>query len=221
MPKISHPRFVVFIVVLIGLAASLWRPFGAAHAISAAFDISAVGFVAWIAIMMTRSDIDDIRRHADENDGGRAAMLLIAAALALVVLVTVASELHPSASNGATMMNTAYPVVTILVAWFFGNTVYTLHYAHLYYDQVGAGESAGGDAGDRGGLKFPDCDTPDYWDFAYFAFNLGMAFQVSDVGCTSRAMRRAVLAHCMIAFFFNIGVVALTINIVAGATGGK
>lgn len=218
MAKVSHPRFVVFIVVLIGLAATLWKPFGPAHAVSAAFDISAVGFIAWIAIVMTRSDTDDIRRHADENDGGRAAMLLIAAALALVVLVTVASELHPG--GAPTMMGTAYPVLTILVAWFFGNTVYTLHYAHLYYDQVGAEESGGGDVGDRGGLKFPNCNTPDYWDFAYFAFNLGMAFQVSDVTCTSRAMRRAVLAHCMIAFFFNIGVVALTINIVAGATGG-
>jgi len=216
MAKVSHPRFVVFIVVLIGLAATLWKPFGTAHAVSAAFDIAATGFIAWIAVVMTRSDADDIRRHADENDGGRAAMLLIAAALALVVLVTVASELHPGAP---TMMGTAYPVVTIIIAWFFGNTVYALHYAHLYYDQVGPAQSADGDAGDRGGLKFPCCPTPDYWDFVYFAFNNGMAFQVSDVTTTTAAMRRAVLAHCMIAFFFNIGVVALTINIVAGATG--
>lgn len=218
MSKVSHPRFVVFLVVLCGLAAALWRPFGAAHAVSAAFDIAAIGFVGWIARVMSQADTDDIRRQADANDGGRAALLAIAATLSIVVLATVAIELHPNASPS--MMNTAYPVVTIVIAWFFGNTVYALHYAHLFYDQVDADESAGGDAGDRGGLKFPDCDTPDYWDFVYFAFNLGMAFQVSDVSCTSRGMRRAVLAHCMIAFFFNIGVVALTINIVAGATGG-
>ena len=220
MPKISHPRFVVFLVLLCGLAAALWRPLGWSHAVSAAFDASALVFIGWIAAMMGRADADDIRRYADENDGGRVALLLIAAALTLAVLATVASELH--ASGGATMLGTALPVFTILIAWLFGNTVYTLHYAHLYYDQVGAQVTdGGGDTGDRGGLKFPHCDTPDYWDFAYFAFGLGMAFQVSDVSCISRVMRRAVLAHCTIAFLFNIGVVALTINIVAGATGGK
>ena len=84
-----------------------------------------------------------------------------------------------------------------------------------------ADESAGGDCGGPGRTEvFRTAPTPDYWDFVYFAFNNGMAFQVSDVTTTTRAMRRAVLAHCMIAFFFNIGVVALTINIVAGATGG-
>ena len=217
MTKVSHPRFVVFLVLLCGLAALLWRPLGAAHAISAAFDIAATGFIVWTARVMGRSDVDDIRRHAGENDGGRAALLLIAVALTLVILVTVTSELKPKGMSG---FEIALPVVTILVAWFFGNTVYTLHYAHLFYDQVGADESDDGDEGDRGGLAFPKCDEPRYWEFAYFAFNNGMAFQVSDVQVTTRAMRRAVLAHCMIAFFFNIGVLALTLNIVASAVGG-
>ena len=217
MPKVSHPRFVIFLVLLFGTSALLWRPMGAAHAISLGFDIAAVLFIAWIARVMSRSDADDIRRHADENDAGRAALLMIAIALTLVVLVTVATELKP---RGMSILEIALPVVTIVIAWFFGNTVYTLHYAHLFYDQVGADESAAGEKGDRGGLDFPECETPDYWDFAYFAFNNGMAFQVSDVRVTTRAMRRAVLAHCMIAFFFNIGVLALTLNILSSAIGG-
>ncbi len=210
MARVSHPRFIVFAALLCVLTAVLWRPLGGARAISAGFDISALGYIAWMWRVMHRANADDIRARAAENDEGRAALLTIAAVLTGVILVTVGLELKPKGMSG---LDIAFPVATLVMAWFFGNFIYTLHYAHVYYDKSDEGE-------DSGGLDFPHCDEPDYWDFAYFAFNLGMAYQVSDVPATSRVMRRRVMLHCVIAFFFNLGVLALALNIVASAISG-
>jgi len=98
-------------------------------------------------------------------------------------------------------------VATLALAWLFSNSVYALHYAHLFYR-----------SGSKGGLEFKGEAVPDYGDFVYFAFTLGMTFQTSDVTITSRAMRRAVVLHCLAAFLFNLGVIAFTINVL-GAKG--
>lgn len=206
--RLAHPRFILFLSVLVALAAALWRPLGGARAVSAGFDLAALGYIAWMSLLMRRADADSIRAHAAANDAGRATLLLIAVVVTAVVLATVALELGPAMREPASM---AFAVATIIVAWLFGNHVYTVHYAHLYYDQE--------NGRDAGGLEFPGAGTPDYWDFAYFAFTNGMAFAVSDVDVTTRTMRRTVLLHCVIAFFFNLGVLALAINIVAGALG--
>ena len=91
--------------------------------------------------------------------------------------------------------------------WTFANTVYALHYAHLYYSRDDGGK-------DRAGLEFPgNTKEPDYRDFAYFAFTLGVALQTSDVTITSPHIRWVVTVHCVAAFIFNLGVLALTINV--------
>jgi uncharacterized membrane protein len=95
-------------------------------------------------------------------------------------------------------------VGTLIVAWLFSNTVYALHYAHLAYRTPSEGCT---------GLEFPDTRLPVYWDFVYFAFTLGMTFQTSDVTIDSQHIRRIVTLHCLAAFFFNIGVLAFTINV--------
>ena len=100
-------------------------------------------------------------------------------------------------------------IVTLVLAWLFSNLVYTFHYAFLYYRK-----GSGGD--DHGGLTIPGQDEPDYWDFAYFAFTLGMTFQTSDVQITARPLRRVALLHGFVAFVFNIGVIAFTINALGG-----
>ena len=112
------------------------------------------------------------------------------------------------------MLAVALVVLTLVLAWLFSNVIYALHYAHLYYSNDENGE-------DQRGLDFPDCKEPDYWDFLYFAFTLGMTFQTSDVEIRSRRLRRIVLGHTLAAFVFNIGVIAFTINTVGSMTGGK
>lgn len=210
MPRISHPRFIVFLTLFVAVTGALWRLLPWANAVSAGFDLAATVYVGWMFWIMSRSDADDIRRQAQANDSGRGALLGIAVTITLVILVTVAVELRPAGHANAWQI--ALPVCTLIVAWVFGNVVYTLHYAHLFYDDMPGGA-------DRGGLGFPHTQEPRYWDFAYFSFNLGMCYQVSDVTVNKTLLRRVVMFHAIIAFFFNIGVLALALNIVAGVLG--
>lgn len=99
---------------------------------------------------------------------------------------------------------------TILGSWTFVQFVFALHYAHEFHGPDGEPER------NRGGLDFPGDDAPDYWDFLYFAFTIGTTAQTSDVGITSKAIRRTVLVHCIAAFLFNTTILALTVNLAAG-----
>ena len=98
-------------------------------------------------------------------------------------------------------------IATLVLAWVFANLVFTFHYSHLYYDQIGGG--------DRKGLDFPGTDKPTFSDFCYFAFVLGMTCQVSDVTINDSALRQTATAHGVAAFFFNLGVLALAVNLTA------
>lgn len=95
----------------------------------------------------------------------------------------------------------------VACSWFLLHTIYALRYAHLYY-----GDHPNRPDGQAEGLKFPEETDPDYLDFAYFAFVLGMTFQVSDVCITSKRIRRVALLHGLLSFVFNTVIVALTIN---------
>ena len=99
-------------------------------------------------------------------------------------------------------------VLTIVSSWAFTQVMFALHYAHDYYSAVARGRA--------GGLAFPHENAPDYADFLYFAFIIGTSAQTADVSFTSRAMRRTGLVHCVLAFFFNTTLLALTINIASG-----
>jgi uncharacterized membrane protein len=101
----------------------------------------------------------------------------------------------------------------VVASWTVTHTVFALHYAHHYY---GDGPAPGADD-DRGGLAFPGEEPPDYWDFLYFSFVVGMTCQVSDVQVTSRAMRRMTLMHGVLSFFFNTVILALSVNLLAGS----
>lgn len=202
---IAPPRFLLFI---------------AATAISTFFAIPAsdlrtgvmIGFDAGAALFLLsalpllRHRSDDMRRSATRNDANRLLLLFLTLAVSLVVLVAVASELMQGDSpDGRSIV---LIVGTLALCWVFSNTIYALHYAHLFYR-----DDNGGDAG---GLEFPETPEPDYWDFVYFAFCLGMTFQTSDVSVTDRGLRKVVTLHCLAAFVFNLGIVAFTINVLGG-----
>ena len=96
---------------------------------------------------------------------------------------------------------------SIVLSWLYMNMIFALHYAHGYYGHGNAMHK---------GLDFPGTDEPDYWDFAYFALVLGMTFQVSDVQIVNRRVRRTALTHSVIAFFFNVFIIAISVNVAAG-----
>jgi len=105
----------------------------------------------------------------------------------------------------------ALAFATVISSWFLVHTVFALHYAHIYY-----GDDPTRPGSNIGGLEFPDERTPDYLDFAYFSFVVGMTCQVSDVQVTGRRLRRWTLVHGLLSFGFNTILLALSINVVSG-----
>ena len=201
-----HPRFTIcallFVVLTVALFLSGWEP---VLSLLLAFDIAAVAFLVATVLMFSRSDARSIQGRARKEDEGYWGFLLSSAAVAIVALMALAAELHTSKQTGG--LQIALAVCSLVLAWLFMNTIFALHYAHEFY----------GDNGEKqAGLDFPGNADPDYWDFVYFAFVIGMTFQVSDVEINSRTIRRVALVQSVIAFFFNVIVIALSVNIVAG-----
>ena len=203
--RIAPARFLLFCVVFaIGLVAAI-PPLGPALGTMAAFDAASALFLISLLPLLRGASAETMRRHAKDNDANRAGLLALTALVTIVILVAVAGEITRK-NDGATI---ALVVGTLALSWLFSNTIYALHYAHLFY----LGDERGKD---RGGVAIPNCGEPDYWDFVYFAFTLGMTFQTSDVDITSGAVRRVSIGHCLAAFVFNIGVLAFTINVLGG-----
>lgn len=203
-----HARFnlaaVLFIALLGGfvLSGMEW-----ARAIVSAFAIAASIFLAAVAWMFAHSDTVSMRRRAGNEDENVFGFLLSSVAVCVVVLVALGMELQITVHGGAFGM--ALAAISLLLSWLFMNTMFALHYAHAYYGDNRHHEP-------RGGLDFPGGRTPDYWDFVYFAFVIGMTFQVSDVQISARPMRHIALVQSIVAFFFNVTIIALSVNIAAG-----
>ena len=207
--RIAPPRFLLFLAVLIagviaGQAVLGWR-----EGAMAGFDAAALVFFATIAPLFN-DEAGEMRQAARRNDANRAMLLAITGAVMFVVLAAVASELKQKQAPDVPSL--ILVIGSLVLAWLFSNLIYALHYAHLFYSGDEAGE-------DRGGIDFPSTKEPDYWDFVYFSFTLGMTFQTSDVEISSGHVRRIVIFHCLAAFIFNLGVIAFTINVL-GSGGG-
>jgi uncharacterized membrane protein len=204
--RIAPPRFILAgIVTLVAIPLAMmfagWR-----QGVMIGFDAGASLFLLSCMPLLRSGDAGSIRSHAQANDANRAVLLALTGIVTLVVLVAVAAEVTQRAAPR--LSDIALIVVTLAICWMFSNLVYTLHYAHLFYSHDGKA--------DRGGLAFPGTDEPDYWDFLYFATTMGMTFQTSDVEVRDRGMRRVVTFHALIAFVFNIGILAFTINVLGG-----
>lgn len=201
-----RPRYTLCALLFIALAAGLglggMKP---ARAVLLAFDIATSIFLAATVAMFARAKTQSMRERARTQDEGYWGFLLSSAAVAVIALVALGLELH--ASKGGGVIEIALAAVSLLLSWLFLNTIFALHYAHEYYGDFDR---------ENAGLEFPGTDKPDYWDFVYFAFVIGMTFQVSDVQISQRGIRHVATAHALIAFFFNVIILALSVNVVAG-----
>jgi len=193
---------IVFVAVAGALLAGGAKP---ASALLLGFDAGVLLYLCMLARMFHRATAEHMARHAHCQDTGRRATLWVAVILSMVVLVALSTEMHAAKGGGAMAMGMA--ALSIVLSWLFMNTMYALHYAHGYYGDFGTQHE---------GLEFPCTKQPDYWDFVYFAFVIGMCFQVSDVQITSHALRRTALLHSVVAFFFNVFIIAISVNIAAG-----
>ena len=172
------------------------------------WDVGVGVYLALAAHMMAVSSVQRIRHRAMQEDEGQAAILVLTVAAALVSLVAIFAHLGTATNGGrgGGLWRLVFVGLTIFLSWAFIHTMFALHYAHESYDRT------------AGGMAFPGDDRePDYWDFVYFSFVIGMTSQVSDVGVTSKEIRRTVTAHGVVAFVFNVALLALTINLAASA----
>jgi len=153
----------------------------------------------------------ETRRHAAAEDPGRKLvwlLVLVASTVSLFAAGFVMRRAHSIAPDGtAFFLLLGLCLSAVVSAWGLTHTAYALRYAHLYYRDDDDGE---------GGLEFPGKIDPDGFDFAYFAFTLGMCFQVSDVCITSRTIRRTVLSHALLSFLYNTVVLGLALNLMLG-----
>jgi len=180
------------------------------------WDAGVFGLIAAIMVMVVRSNTDHMKLRAARQDLGRFVILsvIVAGALFSVIGLVVVQKALKNASGDAAILPLATIVGTIVLSWFLLHIVFSLHYAHGYYGPAADEDDADGLVG---GLDFPSKDKPDYWDFMYFSFVVGMTCQVSDVQISGRMLRRLALFHGVVSFFFNTIILALTINILASA----
>jgi uncharacterized membrane protein len=160
--------------------------------------------------MMFWSSHEQMRGRALTQDEGATVVLVLVVLAALFCIGAIVAELAVVKElRGATRYaHVALAVMTIATSWAFTQTMFALHYAHDYYLTAIRGE--------HGGLDFPGGQAPDYGDFFYFACSIGTSGQTADVGLSNHKMRRTGTLHCVLAFFFNTILLALTINIGSG-----
>jgi uncharacterized membrane protein len=163
----------------------------------------------WITILSAHPR--EVRKIATLQDSSRTIIFLFVLGGAVISLLSIFFLMQSPQNATAAQVTThvALTIGSVITSWWLVHTVFTLRYAHLYYDT----SNDEGQPVQACGLNFPGTKNPDYMDFVYFAFNLGVAFQVSDVAIESQKMRRLAWLHSLISFAYNTAIVALSINI--------
>jgi uncharacterized membrane protein len=169
------------------------------------WDIGAIVYLVTAFILVQDFDLKRVQARAEQYDEGGLLILILTVAAAVASLAAIIVEV------GATRAPTpreqfAFPLaaITTLLSWALIHTIFAFHYAHRFYR--GPGEHGSG-------LAFPETVHPNYWDFIYFSFVIGMTFQVSDVEVTSMPVRRVVVMHGIVSFFFSVAILALAVNL--------
>jgi uncharacterized membrane protein len=168
--------------------------------------------LSWNTIL--NADPKHFRRTVTLQDTGRSILFILLICATGINFLSVGFLLGPARGlpHGRLEEHVFLSILSVLSSWSLMHTLFTLRYAHHYYTGIEADLKTG----HSGGLDFPNSTHPDYLDFAYFSFVIGMTCQVSDVQVTSRHLRRLTLFHGVISFAFNTVVLALGVNVVAG-----
>jgi uncharacterized membrane protein len=171
-----------------------------------AFGLVLFGLAVWIIV---RAGPAETRRRAGAEDPGRTLLWVIVLVASLASLFAATGVMRTLRTLPAEMCGVvaALCLTAVACAWFLTHSAFTFRYAHLFYRDDDEGV---------GGLEYPGGHPPDDLDFAYFAFTVGMCFQVSDVTITSRTIRRTVLVHAIISFVYNTTILALALNLAFG-----
>jgi uncharacterized membrane protein len=215
-PKATRPSYLVrvgvahrrlLISIAIGIVIMLVLPTSPTTRMLVGWDIGVLIYLVAAAAVMTQcASVAQMKANAAAQDEGAFAILVLTVAAAIASLGAIFAELaeieHTDPHYG---LYGALAIGTVVLSWTFIHTIFALHYTHEFY----------GSGAHKNGLRFPEDNQPDYWDFIYFSFVIGMTFQVSDVAVTHKSVRRTVVAHGVLSFFFATAIVAMTVNIAA------
>lgn len=214
-PFATRPRLLAGIVVgiLTGLAlAFIPNALRPSTRFLLAWDAGVGWFCVGMLLVMAKADDKHMRVRACAQDEGQHFILGLVVVAAIISIGGIAKELSLAKTDHdlVKVLRVGLAFLTVMASWFLVQLIFALHYAHEYY------MSKDGHGPINKGLEFPDDDTPDYWDFLYFAVVLGVASQTADVSFKTKSLRRTGTVHGVIAFTFNTVVLALTINLLAG-----
>src|SRR5579883_2420225 len=209
MPRRAVARLTLSLAVGVAAVVAVAARLAPVAAVLVGWNAAGLALLAQSWINIGTADAEQTRRRAGSEDPGRTLVYVIVvltsavSLLAATVLVRGARNLPGDVKQAVIGLCLA----TVGLAWTMTHTAFTFRYAHLYYRE---------DAEGVGGLTVPGQERPTYFDFAYFAFTIGMCFQVSDVCVTSPQIRRAVLLHAVISFAYNSVILAFVLNLVFG-----
>jgi uncharacterized membrane protein len=210
----AHRRLLIGLVAAAAVGFLLPSSLPPAARFAIAWDSAVLVFLLTTWWVVAGCPPDEMRQTVLANDQGRVGILLLVllAVCASLAEIFFLVQNAKGSGGGPPAAQVALAVFTVVCSWFATHVMFALHYAHRFYRD----DPRTPEADATGGLDFPGDEPPDYWDFLYFAFVIGMTSQVSDVRVTSRPLRRLVFWHGILSFIFYTVILALSINIVAG-----
>jgi uncharacterized membrane protein len=207
--RASWLRLLVALVAGAAATASVLLAGGDSFAFDVGWVVLCAVYLLWVWLKIGRMDAGATSEHATKETPNRSTsdlLLVVAAVASLVAVVVVLSEAKHAPGAGKQLLS-LLGVLSVAMSWFLVHTLFTLRYAVLYY------------TGEDRGISFNQKQPPRYLDFAYFAFTIGMTFQVSDTDITDQAVRATALRHALLAYLFGAVVIASTVNLIANIAG--
>lgn len=208
-PRRALGRVAISIVIGVAAGVALSLRLSAPVAVLAGWNAGGIALVTFAWVVIGPSDAEVTKHRASRDDPGRTAtyVLVLFTSIASVLAATVLVRGGYGEQPHEMLALAALCLSTVALSWTLTHTAFALRYAHLYYREDGDG---------TGGVEFPGTPDPRYSDFAYLAFTVGMCFQVSDTAVTGAQIRRAVLLHAALSFFYNTAILAFVLNLIFG-----
>jgi uncharacterized membrane protein len=208
----ARPRLLASVLAGLaayGLVVAIWDLSQSASTLIA-WNVGALLNLGLTAHMVGKTDLDAIKRRAITQDQGRAAILVVVLLGTVAVMLAVGTQLaHAHDMHGTQrLVHVSLAVLTVVTTWLFTQTLFALHYAHDFYLARSRKQPDP--------LTFPGTPDPLYGDFLHFAIVIGAAAQTADIAFNGPALRTVGTVHCIVSFFFNASLLALSINVVAG-----
>lgn len=171
----------------------------------AGWDCAALLYVALAAAVMRNGSPEEMRRRAALYDEPRLSFVILTLLAVAASFAAIFVEFSAAKTAAQPLIPIALGAFTLIVSWLLTHLMFTMHYAHLHY----------GDGLAAGGIVRPEKGNPNYTDFLYFSFLIGCATETSDFVSVNSAMRRFMIVHSVVAYLFNVVIIALTISVIS------